>query len=156
MKNFDKAKLLIDVNRLVLKTKNSFMLDEDFNQDGIFNQFLNGFSNILNSYAPLGPQTKNEIANLVQRIKFFQQIITLNDKKPNGSENILIKFLKVTAECIIVDAVKIILVNKCIQKGIFPSKLKVANVTPVFKNDYTYKTTIIIERYPSFILSQKY
>ena len=61
MKNFDKAKFLIDINKLVLKTKNCYMLNEDFNPEAIFEQFLNGFSEILNSQTPLRRQTRNEI-----------------------------------------------------------------------------------------------
>ena len=37
------------------------MRDEDFNPDAVFDQLLNGFSEILNSHAPIRPQTRNEI-----------------------------------------------------------------------------------------------
>ena len=60
MKNVAKAKILTDVNKLVLKTENCFMLEEGFNPSTVFNQFLNGFSVILNSHAPLKLQTRNE------------------------------------------------------------------------------------------------
>ena len=37
------------------------MVDEDFNLDAVFNEFFNGFSEILNSHSPLRPQRRNEI-----------------------------------------------------------------------------------------------
>ena len=61
LKNFDRAKFLIDLNKLIKKTKNSYMLDENFTVHSVFNQFLNAFSRILNFLAPLRPQTRNEI-----------------------------------------------------------------------------------------------
>ena len=61
MTNFDKAKFLIDISKLVLKTKYCYMLDEDFNPDVVFDQFLNGFSMILNYHVSLGHQTRKEI-----------------------------------------------------------------------------------------------
>ena len=37
------------------------MLDEDFNPDVVFNQFLNGFSKLLNFHAPLKHLTRKKI-----------------------------------------------------------------------------------------------
>ena len=63
----------------------------------------------------------------------------LNEKKAVGIENIPIKFLKMTAECTSLLLSKIF--NKCISKGVFPLKLKIAKVTPPHKSGYSYKST---------------
>ena len=83
----------------------------------------------------------------------FQRIMTLNDKKSNRNENIPVKFLKMTAVCI--SLMLSILFNKCIQKGIFLSKLTVAKVTPLFKSGYSYKI-IYYRSISTYLLSQKY
>ena len=64
----------------------------------------------------------------------------LNEKKAVGIENIPIKFLKMTAECTSLLLSKILFI-KCISKGVFPSKLKIAKVTPLYKSGYSYKST---------------
>jgi len=56
----------------------------------------------------------------------------LNDKKATGIENIPIKFLKLSAE--ITSALISKLPNKCIQNSVFPSKLKIAKVIPLYKS----------------------
>ena len=78
--------------------------------------------------------------------KVFQQITTLNDKKSNGIKNISIKFLKMAAECI--SSMLSILFNKCFQKGILPSKLKVAQVYHHYSKVATFTKLLIIDRYP--------
>jgi len=59
-------------------------------------------------------------------LEVFQEINALNDKKAIGIENIPIKFLKIAAE--ITTALISKLLNKCIQKSVFPSNLKIAKV----------------------------
>ena len=62
----------------------------------------------------------------------YLELMRLNEKKAVGIENIPIKFLKMTAECASLLLSKIF--NKCISKGVFPSKLKIAKVTPLHKS----------------------
>ena len=74
--------------------------------------------------------------------------MTLNDKKSNGVKNIPVEFLKMTAKCL--SSIISKLFNIGVQKEIFSSKLKVAKTTPLFKSDYTYKTS---NYRPIFVLS---
>ena len=60
----------------------------------------------------------------------------LNGKKSVGIENIFIKFIKMSAEY--TSSVFADMYNKCMQDGVFPSKLKIAKVTPSFKNGCIY------------------
>ena len=62
----------------------------------------------------------------------FQNLNSLNNKKAVGVENIPIEFLKMSAEYI--SSLLSKLFNECILKGIFTSRLKIAKVTPLFKN----------------------
>ena len=63
----------------------------------------------------------------------------LNEKKAAGIENIPIKFIKISSD--IISAVPSNIFNKCIQDGVFPSKLKVADITPIHKGGCTFKAT---------------
>ena len=63
----------------------------------------------------------------------------LNDKKAIGIENIPIKIIKMAAEHI--SPVLSNLFNKCILKGIFPSELKIAKITPIHKKGSFHKAT---------------
>ena len=76
------------------------------------------------------PCTKKEV---------YLELMKLNEKKAVGIENIPIKFLKMTAECTSLLLSKIF--NKCISKGVFPSKLNIAKVTPLHKSGYSNKRT---------------
>ena len=69
----------------------------------------------------------------------YQEIMNLNQKKATGIENIPIKFIKMTAEYI--SSLLSEIFNKCILDGIFPTKLKRAKVTPIFKGGSTQKST---------------
>ena len=69
----------------------------------------------------------------------YYEIMCLNEKKAAGIENILIKFIKISSD--IISAVPSNIFNKCIQDGVFPSKLKVANITPIHKGGCTFKAT---------------
>ena len=60
----------------------------------------------------------------------------LNGKKSVGIENIPIKFIKMSAEYTL--SVLADMYNKCMQGGVFPTKLKIAEVTPIFKNGSRY------------------
>ena len=62
-----------------------------------------------------------------------------NEKEAAGTKNIPIEFIKISSECISVVLSNIF--NKCIQAGVFPSKLKVAKITPMHKGGYTFKAT---------------
>ena len=68
----------------------------------------------------------------------YLELMKLNEKNAVGIENIPIKFLKMTAECTSLLLSKIF--NKCISKGVFPSKLKIAKVTPLHQSGYSYKS----------------
>ena len=87
---------------------------------------LNTISSSLNSFF-CEPCTESEV---------FQEIMHLNEKKSAGIENIPIKFIKMSAEYI--SPVLTSIYNKCMQIGVFPSKLKIAKVTPIYKNGCTY------------------
>ena len=63
----------------------------------------------------------------------------LNEKMAASIENIPIKFIKISSECI--SAVLSNIFNKCIQDGVFPSKLKVAKITPIHKGGCAFKAT---------------
>ena len=63
----------------------------------------------------------------------------LNDKNAPGIENILIIFIKMSAETI--SFVLSEISNKCIQNGLFPSSLKVAKITPLHKGGNAFKRT---------------
>ena len=66
----------------------------------------------------------------------FREMMHLNGKKLVGIENIPIKFIKMSAEY--TSSVLAGMYNKCMQDGTFPSKLKIAKVTPIFKNGCRY------------------
>ena len=61
------------------------------------------------------------------------------DKKAIEIENIPIKIIKMAAEYIL--PVSSNLFSKCILKGIFPSPLKTAEITPIHKKESLNKTT---------------
>ena len=61
---------------------------------------------------------------------------TVHGKKLVGIENIPMKFIKMSAEY--TSSVLADMYNKCMQDGVFPSKLKIAKVTPIFKNGCRY------------------
>ena len=65
----------------------------------------------------------------------------LNDKKVIGIEKIPIKIIKMAAEYI--SPALSSLFNKCILKGIFPSQLKIAKLTPIHKKASFHKATNI-------------
>ena len=87
---------------------------------------MNTISSSLNSFF-CEPCAESEV---------FQEIMHLNEKKSAGIENIPIKFIKMSAEYI--SPVFTSSYNKCMQIGVFPSKLKIAKVTPIYKNGCTY------------------
>ena len=66
----------------------------------------------------------------------FREMMHLNGKKSVGIENIPIKFIKMSAEY--TSSVLADMYNKCMQDGVFPSKLRLAKVTPIFKNGCKY------------------
>ena len=86
----------------------------------------NTVSSSLNSFF-CEPCTESEV---------FQEIMHLNEKKSAGNENIPIKFIKMSAEYI--SSVLTSIYNKCMQIGVFLSKLKIAKVTPIYKNGCTH------------------
>ena len=69
----------------------------------------------------------------------FRELVNLNEKKAIGIENIPIRFLKMTSE--ITSSLLSNLCNKCILRGSFPNRLKIAKVTPLYKSGPTHKTT---------------
>ena len=87
---------------------------------------MNTISSSLNSFF-CEPCTESEV---------FEEIMHLSEKKSAGIENIPIKFIKMSAEYI--SPVLTSIYNKCMQIGVFPSKLKIAKVTPIYKNGCTY------------------
>ena len=66
----------------------------------------------------------------------FREMMHLNGKKSIGIENNPIKFIKMSAEY--TSFVLVDMYNKCMQDGIFSSKLKIAKVTPIFKSGCRY------------------
>ena len=65
--------------------------------------------------------------------------MNLNEKKAIGIENIPIRFQKMTST--MTSSLLSNLFNKCILRGSFPNRLKIAKVTPLYKSGPTHKTT---------------
>ena len=58
LKKFNRDNFLDDINKLAPKTDSLISCDKDYCVDETMNQFLNGFSDIVNQHAPLRSQTK--------------------------------------------------------------------------------------------------
>ena len=58
-------------------------------------------------------------------------ITDLNEKKATGCDGIGPRILKASIDAIVIPITAII--NKCIDQYIFPDKLKIANVLPLYK-----------------------
>ena len=71
--------------------------------------------------------------------EIFREIMHLNDKKATGIENTPVKVIEMTAEYIL--SVLSSLFNKYIVNGTFPSKLKIAKITPIHKSGSSHKAT---------------
>ena len=69
----------------------------------------------------------------------FSRISEFKWKKAIGIEIIPIRFLKTTSE--ITSSLLSNLFNKCMIRGTFPNRLKIAEVTPLYKSGPTHKTT---------------
>ena len=55
----------------------------------------------------------------------------LSSKKASGYDEISVKFIKMTSKSIVKPLTQI--ANKCIQQNIFPDRMKMANITPLYK-----------------------
>ena len=101
----------------------------------IFNNFFADQCKVLNtgSYLPtFSLLTTNKLSKVVLTKNFIRKIIAnLNVKKANGHDEISVKLIKICGESII-DPLYIILEN-CLQKGVFPKIWKQANVVPIHK-----------------------
>ena len=87
-------------------------------------------------------------------LKVFLKIIHLNEKKSIGIQNIPIKFIKMFAEYF--SSVLANIFNKCIQNGIFPSKLKMAKIIPIHNNGcahtaFNYRQKSILSPFPKYL-----
>ena len=82
---------------------------------------------------------RNEINHGSNNINFnyitesqVQKVISkLSSKKASGYDEIPVKFIKMTSRSLIKPLT--ILANKCIQQSIFPDRMKMANITPLYK-----------------------
>ena len=83
----------------------------------------------------------------------FRELVNLNEKKAIGIENIPIRFLKMTSE--ITSSLLSNLFNKCILRGSFPNRLKIAKVTPLYKSGLLIKLRTI-GQFRSYHLFPKY
>ena len=75
---------------------------------------------------------------ILQKTKYLE-MTRLNEKKAKGIENTPAKFIKMTApftRLLLSD-----IFNKCALDGVFPLPLKIAKVTPIFKNGSQVKAT---------------
>ena len=78
----------------------------------------------------ISPCTSNEVSLVIQALK---------NGKSSGPNSIPIKLLKILEPHISVDVA--ILINESFETGIFPDKLKIAKVIPVFKKGLTSKNS---------------
>ena len=78
----------------------------------------------------ISPCTSNEVPLVIQAIK---------NGKSSGPNSIPIKLLKILEPHISVDVA--ILINESFETGIFPDKLNIAKVIPVFKKGLTSKNS---------------
>ena len=99
----------------------------------------NNSSEGTNSHSYIESLPKSFFCKPCTEKEVYLALMKLNEKKAVGIENIPIKFLKMTAECTSLLLSKIF--DKCISKGVFPSKLKIAKVTPLHQSGYSYKST---------------
>ena len=91
----------------------------DSNND---NKFLNYLKNPCSSSIYLQSTSPQEVINLIHSLK---------SNKAGGHDNILPYFLKISGYIIALPLSLIL--NFCITEGVFPSKLKLAKVVPVYK-----------------------
>ena len=78
----------------------------------------------------ISPTVLNEVSSIIQ---------SLTKNKSSGPNHIPVKLLKILDPLISVQLSLII--NDSFQKGIFPEKLKIAKVIPIFKKGDTSKNT---------------
>jgi len=84
---------------------------------------LDYFGNNIASTFEFHPVNRNEVARIISN---------LSNKDSSGHDNIAVKLLK-TVKDDLVDCLTFI-INQTIISGIFPQKLKIAKIVPVFKN----------------------
>ena len=61
LKKFNRDNFLDDISNISLKTNALILGNKDYCSNKAMTQFLEGFSKIVNQYAPLRPQTRKEI-----------------------------------------------------------------------------------------------
>ena len=127
------------INELTNRTNHKKQLTTLFKVDGEIvterNEIANKFNNYFTNIGPLLASKINTNCN-----KTFEQFMptpsSLPSKNSSGVDGISPKLLKTIKNELIKPVTLII--NQCINTGIFPDKLKVAKVVPVFKsNDAT-------------------
>ena len=93
-------------------------ISDDNNND----KFLSYLKNLCSSFVYLQSTSPQEVINLINSLK---------SKKTGGHDDILPYFLKISGYIIALPFSLIL--DCCLTAGIFPSKLKLAKVVPVFK-----------------------
>ena len=101
-------------------------ISDDNNND----KFLNYLKNPCSSSIYLQSTSPQEVINLINSLK---------SNKTGGHDDILPYFLKISGYVIALPFS--LVVNCCLTAGIFPSKLKLAQVVPVFKKGSTDQLT---------------
>lgn len=93
-------------------------------------------SNIPYSNNDLDDQKCNNFKNFyfskISSKEISDRILDLSIYKAKGPDNITIKLLR-KIRLLIVEPLAYIF-NLCIKKGVFPDKIKIANLTPIYKN----------------------
>ena len=105
-------------------------LATNISDDNSNDKFLNYLKNPCSSSIYLQSASPQEVINLINSLK---------SNKAGGHDDILPYFLKISG-CIIVLPFSVI-PNCCLTAGIFPSKLKLAKVVPVYKKGPTDQFT---------------
>ena len=78
----------------------------------------------------LSPCTPQEVSNLIKKLK------TNKAKRPSDIENRFVKYANPVISVFLSE-----LITSCINDGIYPYSLKVAEVIPIFKNSGRDRTT---------------
>ena len=103
----------------------------------MFNEFFAKQCTLIDSGSAL-PNFKLLTDNVLEDVSFSENDIeniikALNPKKAHGWDDISIRMIKMSSECITKPLFTIY--TNCINKGIFPDKWKMANVIPIHKKD---------------------
>ena len=71
--------------------------------------------------------------NRVSELDVKKEILNLSSKKATRKGDIPFKILKSSINVYLSELT--ILINNCLEKGVFPDDLKLADITPIFKNE---------------------